>query len=226
MQARKFDIHIMCMIKRMLPFLNIRMGLIAGVLQFSSAMAQTPFQLAPQHPAPYDKRFIIPDIKQVNVITLSTLFCVDSKSIYRDKEAGNVDTGLNIGFGLGYAKALINSEYYGLFVGVGYEYFPSKYQSVKCFFEYKSPYFFRHQKIKYFLKYKKTFLPQFEFIFPKYEYLYGWDAMHQHWTQQRFYFLNIRSGMLNFNYGVQFGTAYHVSSNVFELSYNLFPKKW
>ncbi len=197
-------------------FINLYWLATAGLLGVSTAKAQTPFLLAPQHPTQYDRRFIVPEFKQVNLFTVATLICVDAKSRYREKQAGNIDTGISVGLGLNYAKALINNEYCGLFIGIGYEFFPAKYQRVKCFIEYKTPLFFK----------RYTHFPKFEFVFPKFEFLYGWDSMHQNWTHQRYYFINIRSRSANFNYGIQFPTEFHRASHVFELSYNLYPKKW
>jgi hypothetical protein len=161
----------------------------AGILFMQTLKAQNPLQLAPQKFATYDTRFVIPQYKQLNMLTFSTIIALDYKPLHGDRGPGNTARGLNTGVGLAYSKAIVNKDCQGMFLGLGYEIFPGRYQKAKIYFEYKSNYFFN----------------LFD-IFPKYELIYVWDlTTHQMSKQDRIYFVNLRHKSLNFNFGLQLG---------------------
>lgn len=180
----------------------------AGLFSSTCLLAQNPLLLAPQKPVTYDRRFVIPEFKQINMFTVSSIIAIDEKD---SRTEGNLGTGYNYGVGLAYSKAIVNRDYCGIFLGLGYEYYPSQFQKAKVFLEYKSPVFFNLID-----------------IFPKYEFLWGWDLKSNRMEKQnRIYFINLRAKSSNLNFGIQsYDESFDNGFFIFELTYNFYPKKW
>mgnify|MGYP007046346568 CR=1 FL=1 len=71
-------------------------------------------------------------VKWIDQINLGVTFTIDDDPIFREMSAGNIiDSGYNYGIGVEYVKCIFNSNYRGFYAGVGYEFYPQKYQKFK-----------------------------------------------------------------------------------------------